>query len=192
MATYNTLTGLLTAIANAIRSKTGETGVINAQDFPSKISNIEVGTPKTYLLENGVYKNGLTGFNLINVSGNTSLKQNTDNISLSIPNNGVGYISSKNNLNNIINSGFTKLMFEISVTDRINSYSAFALCANENFSSSENWLNSIIFTNMSPFNKKLILGINIVNSQDNNYLGYYYSIYNANATTINIYNIWLE
>ena len=40
MATYNTLTSLLTAIANAIRSKTGETGVINAQDFPSKINNL--------------------------------------------------------------------------------------------------------------------------------------------------------
>ena len=40
MATYNTLTSLLTAIANAIRSKTGETGVINAQKFPSKIESI--------------------------------------------------------------------------------------------------------------------------------------------------------
>lgn len=30
MATYNTLTGLLSAIVNAIRSKTKETGVINA------------------------------------------------------------------------------------------------------------------------------------------------------------------
>ena len=46
MATYNTLTGLLTAIANAIRSKTGETGVINAQNFPSKINGIST-TPKT-------------------------------------------------------------------------------------------------------------------------------------------------
>lgn len=40
MATYNTLTSLLSAIANAIRSKTGETGQINAQDFPSKIESI--------------------------------------------------------------------------------------------------------------------------------------------------------
>lgn len=46
MATYNTLTGLLSAIANAIRSKTKETGVINAQDFPSKINSIST-TPKT-------------------------------------------------------------------------------------------------------------------------------------------------
>ena len=50
MATYNTLTGLLTAIANAIRSKTGETGVINAQDFPSKIEGIST-TPKTQTVE---------------------------------------------------------------------------------------------------------------------------------------------
>lgn len=46
MATYNTLTGLLTAIANAIRSKTGETGVINAQNFPSKIEGIST-TPNS-------------------------------------------------------------------------------------------------------------------------------------------------
>ena len=46
MATYNTLTSLLTAIANAIRSKTGETGQINAQNFPSKIKGIST-TPKT-------------------------------------------------------------------------------------------------------------------------------------------------
>lgn len=44
MATYNTLTGLLSAIANAIRSKTKETGVINAQDFPTEISSIVLGS----------------------------------------------------------------------------------------------------------------------------------------------------
>lgn len=44
MATYNTLTSLLSAIANAIRSKTGETGVINAQDFPSKIEGISTAS----------------------------------------------------------------------------------------------------------------------------------------------------
>lgn len=40
MATYNTLTSLLTAIANAIRTKTGNSATINAQDFPSKIDSI--------------------------------------------------------------------------------------------------------------------------------------------------------
>ena len=40
MATYNTLTSLLTAIANAIRTKTGDTASINAQDFPNKIESI--------------------------------------------------------------------------------------------------------------------------------------------------------
>lgn len=44
MATYNTLTSLLTAIANAIRSKTGETGQINAQNFPSEIASISAGS----------------------------------------------------------------------------------------------------------------------------------------------------
>lgn len=46
MATYNTLTGLLSAIANAIRTKTGETGQINAQNFPSKIESIST-TPNS-------------------------------------------------------------------------------------------------------------------------------------------------
>lgn len=46
MATYNTLTGLLSAIANAIRTKTGETGQINAQNFPSKIEGIST-TPNS-------------------------------------------------------------------------------------------------------------------------------------------------
>lgn len=46
MATYNTLTSLLTAIANAIRTKTGETGQINAQNFPSKIEGIST-TPNS-------------------------------------------------------------------------------------------------------------------------------------------------
>lgn len=50
MATYNTLTSLLTAIANAIRSKTGETGQINAQNFPSEIASIST-TPKTQTVE---------------------------------------------------------------------------------------------------------------------------------------------
>lgn len=46
MATYNTLTSLLSAIANAIRTKTGETGQINAQNFPSKIEGIST-TPNS-------------------------------------------------------------------------------------------------------------------------------------------------
>ena len=41
MATYNTLTSLLSAIANAIRAKKGTTAQINAQNFPSEIASIE-------------------------------------------------------------------------------------------------------------------------------------------------------
>ena len=44
MATYNTLTSLLTAIANAIRTKTGDTASINAQDFPNKIESISTAS----------------------------------------------------------------------------------------------------------------------------------------------------
>lgn len=61
MATYNTLTDLLSAIANAIRNKTKETGVINAQDFPSKINSIST-KPKTQtvsqIIDLGAYSSG--------------------------------------------------------------------------------------------------------------------------------------
>ena len=41
MAEYTALAPLFTDIANAIRSKTGETGAITANMFPSKINNID-------------------------------------------------------------------------------------------------------------------------------------------------------
>lgn len=37
---YNTLRGLLKAIADAIRGKVGDVGQINAQDFPTNINAI--------------------------------------------------------------------------------------------------------------------------------------------------------
>ena len=43
MAEYTALAPLFTDIANAIRSKTGETGAITANIFPTKISSISVG-----------------------------------------------------------------------------------------------------------------------------------------------------
>lgn len=65
---YTTLNGLLTAIANAIRSKKGTAEKINAQNFPSEISSITLATGnaktgdvlsgKTFSNSNG---NGLTG-----------------------------------------------------------------------------------------------------------------------------------
>ena len=47
MATYNNLSALFTAIANAIRSKTGGTAAITANNFPTAIAGItsrQVGT----------------------------------------------------------------------------------------------------------------------------------------------------
>lgn len=43
MAKYNTLTALFTAIANSLRSKTGSTGKIVADDFPSVIDSLSTG-----------------------------------------------------------------------------------------------------------------------------------------------------
>ena len=49
MAEYTALAPLFTDIANAIRSKTGETGAITANSFPEKINQIELGTPEVSL-----------------------------------------------------------------------------------------------------------------------------------------------
>ena len=43
MAEYTALAPLFTDIANAIRSKTGETGQITANQFPDRIRNISLG-----------------------------------------------------------------------------------------------------------------------------------------------------
>ena len=43
MAEYTALAPLFTDIANAIRSKTGETGQITANNFPQQIANIQLG-----------------------------------------------------------------------------------------------------------------------------------------------------
>ena len=42
MAEYTALAPLFTDIANAIRSKTGETGTITANSFPDKINNLQI------------------------------------------------------------------------------------------------------------------------------------------------------
>ena len=60
MATYDTLTSLLTAIANAIRTKTKETDIINAQNFPNKILSILQGSGNAQpenVLENKTFTN---------------------------------------------------------------------------------------------------------------------------------------
>lgn len=44
MAEYTALAPLFTDIANAIRSKTGETGAITANNFPQEINAISIGT----------------------------------------------------------------------------------------------------------------------------------------------------
>lgn len=46
MAEYTALAPLFTDIANAIRSKTGETGAITANSFPSSITNIKTSRIK--------------------------------------------------------------------------------------------------------------------------------------------------
>ena len=54
MAEYTALAPLFTDIANAIRSKTGETGAITANNFPDKIANIS-NIPIVTFLKGGEY-----------------------------------------------------------------------------------------------------------------------------------------
>lgn len=52
MATHTTLASLFTAIADAIRAKTGSAEPIVADDFPTAISNISAGSNKsTFTIE---------------------------------------------------------------------------------------------------------------------------------------------
>ena len=105
MATYDTLTSLLTAIANAIRSKTGETNTINAQNFPSKILSIlqcsgnaqpsDVLSGKTFTNDNGEQTGIMTNRgawgNTINPGGSVTIPSGFHN--------GNGKVSAKNGSN---------------------------------------------------------------------------------------------
>ena len=44
MAKNNNLKDFLTDVADAIRSKTGEAGLINPQDFSARIASIQTGS----------------------------------------------------------------------------------------------------------------------------------------------------
>lgn len=73
MAEYTALAPLFTDIANAIRSKTGETGAITASSFPQEINNISSGGLKliaTCTIVSGSYSyNNQTPINLSAWSG---------------------------------------------------------------------------------------------------------------------------
>ena len=55
MAEYTALAPLFTDIANAIRSKTGETGAITANSFPTMINQIESGMINVSIQDNYLY-----------------------------------------------------------------------------------------------------------------------------------------
>lgn len=67
--THSTLSSLFTAIANAIRSKTGGTGAIVADQFPSAISGIQVAEVMNYSLSK--YQESMT-VKVPNAFGGTS------------------------------------------------------------------------------------------------------------------------
>ena len=72
--TYTTLTGLFSAIANAIRAKTGGSAQIVADDFPTEIGNIPTGAAPVIeslsVTENGTYAppSGVDGYGTVTVS----------------------------------------------------------------------------------------------------------------------------
>ena len=72
--TYTTLTGLFSAIANAIRAKTGGSAQIVADDFPTEIGNIPTGAAPVIeslsVTENGTYTppSGVDGYGPVTVN----------------------------------------------------------------------------------------------------------------------------
>ena len=82
MAKNNNLQDFLTDVANSIRTKTGTTAQINAQDFSSKIESIETGITPTGTLD--ITTNGIvdvTNYEKANVnvpSGGNTLKNLLD------------------------------------------------------------------------------------------------------------------
>lgn len=68
---HSTLTELFTNIANAIRSRTGSTETIVADNFPSAIEEIETGTTLPELTNEGSAEDLMSGKELINSEGNT-------------------------------------------------------------------------------------------------------------------------
>lgn len=69
MAKYESLRGLFTAIADAIRAKTGSTGAIVAEDFPEFIEGIEPVIEPLTISENGTYTapDGIDGYSPVTV-----------------------------------------------------------------------------------------------------------------------------
>lgn len=53
MGKYNSLSELFTATAEAIRAKTGNTGTIVAEDFPTEIEGLSVGDTGTFKIVGG-------------------------------------------------------------------------------------------------------------------------------------------
>lgn len=70
MAKYNSLAELFTAIANAIRAKTGGTSPIVAEDFPTAVSGLKPGRDYSYLFNNNTTMTELTA-NLNTSKGTT-------------------------------------------------------------------------------------------------------------------------
>ena len=95
--THSTLTELFTDTANAIRSKTGSSAPIKADDFPSAISSISVGveggiipTGTKDIVANGVFD--ISTYEKVNVAVPVGI---TPSGSISITNNGTYDVTSK-------------------------------------------------------------------------------------------------
>lgn len=78
MAEYTALAPLFTDIANAIRSKTGETGAITASSFPTMINQIELGMTNVSIQDNYLYDTSTRDLPYSNYFTRISYEENTE------------------------------------------------------------------------------------------------------------------
>lgn len=78
MAEYTALAPLFTDIANAIRSKTGETGAITANSFPTMISQIGLEMINVSPQDNFLYDTSARDLPFSNTYTQISYEENTE------------------------------------------------------------------------------------------------------------------